>query len=408
MSTSIPFLCFLTDDPLHQTLCLRYWAVTEGAWTEKFDAILHESGISQPKMLEILKSSCRAYLRHFPCAGCGVPLEVRNRSQYSPSSRRPIGSAYYRGVNRCGSCAAAALATDRRANEIVLAQHTARITQALSRVQTDASPIEYSELSYVQSFFLYSALVAANAGWEGNRLASMDSQPGELGPTPDLSQRVYKTLYEDRIISPDPASDPRAFTIRDEDGAINFSFESVGWVLAPDASGRSMKEVFSLLLTRLDDPEPDAVEQLWFMVAESECRRYFLKQCERYRFFQPDIYSPKVAAVVHDFLTHYSIGQVWNVIFYVLKDMAALAQEKTYARQHVYNMIPGNLRRYFDYRLGNNKAIRPWQRPAPLTESWMSSILFDKVLGDGNTSFEMLTGQSVGAHVEFPRRFPEY
>ena len=115
-----------------------------------------------------------------------------------------------------------------------------------------------------------------------------------------------------------------------------------------------------------------------------------------------------VAAVVHDFLTHYSIGQVWNVIFYVLKDMAALAQEKTYARQHVYNMIPGNLRRYFDYRLGNNKAIRPWQRPAPLTESWMSSILFDKVLGDGNTSFEMLTGQSVGAHVEFPRRFPEY
>jgi hypothetical protein len=408
MSTSIPFLCFLTDDPLHQTFCLRYWSVTEGAWTEKFDAILHESGISQLKMLEILKSSCRAYLRHFPCAGCGVPLEVRNRSQYAPASCRPIGSAYYRGVNRCGSCAAAALAEDRRASEIALEQHAARVTGALSRVQGDALPVEYSGLSYVQSFFLYSALVGANAGWAGNRLAPLESQPGELGPTPDLSQRVYKTLYEDGIISPDPASDPRVFTIRHEDGAINFSFESVGWVLAPDASGRSMKEVFSILLTRLDDPEPDAVEQIWFMVAESECRRYFLKQCERYRFFQPDIYSPKVAAVVRDFLTHYSIGQVWNVIFYVLKDMAALAQEKTYARQHVYNMIPGNLRRYFDYRLGNNKAIRPWHRPAPFTESWMSSILFDKVLGDGNTSFEMLTGQSVGAHVEFARRLPEY
>lgn len=404
MSINFPFLCFLTDDPLHQTFCLRYWAVNEGAWTEKFDAMVHESGISKPKMLEILKSSCRAYLRHFPCAGCGVPLEVRNRSQYSPSSRRPIGSAYYGGVNRCGSCAAAALAADRRASEIALEQHTARVTRALSRVQGDASPIEYSELSYVQSFFLYSALVAANGGWEGSRLAPVDSQPGELGPTPDLSERVYRTLYEDKIISPDPTSDPRAFSIPDEDRAIDFSFGSVSWILAPDASGRSMKEVFSLLLTRLDDPEPDSVEQLWFLVAESECRRYFLKQCERYRFFQPDIYSAKVATVVRDFLQHYSIGQMWNVIFYVLKDMAALAQEKTYARQHVYNMIPGNLRRYYDYRLGNNKAIRPWNRPAPITESWMTSILFDKVLGDGNTSFETLTGQSVAAYVEFTHR----
>ncbi len=37
----------------------------------------------------------------------------------------------------------------------------------------------------------------------------------------------------------------------------------------------------------------------------------------------------------------------------------------------------------------------------------MTSILFDKALGDGNVSFEMLTGQSVAAHVEFTHRLPE-
>lgn len=379
----------------------------DGAWVEKFDAILHDSGISKPKLLEILKSSCRAYLRHFPCVDCGAPLEIRNRSQYAPLSGRPVGSAYYRRVNRCGSCSAAALAAEKRAIELALVQHRARVTQALSRARGEALSIDYSELSYIQSFFLYSVLVAANGGWEGNRIAPLDSQLGDLGPTPDLSEHVYRALYEDKIISPDPASDTRAFKLPDGDGDIDFSLGSVAWVLAPDASGRTMKEVFSLLLTRLDDPEPEAVEQLWFMVAESECRRYFVKQCERYRFFQPEIYSAKVAAAIRDFLPHYSIGQMWNVIYYVLKDIAALSQERSYARQHVYNMIPGNIRRNLDYRLSNNKTIRPWNRPAPITESWMTSILFDKVLGDGNVSFEMLTGQSVGAHVEFNHRLPE-
>lgn len=268
-------------------------------------------------------------------------------------------------------------------------------------------PIDYFALSFVQSYFLYSALVAANAGWQGSRIAPLDSQPGKLAPTPDLSEHVYKTLYDDKIIFPDHASDPHAFRMADEGGAVEFCFTSVRWVLAPDASGRTMKEVFSLLLERLDDPEPEAVEVLWSMIAESECRRYFVTQCERYRFVQPDIYSTKVADAVRDFLPHFSIGQMWNVIFYVLKDMAALSQEKTYARQHVYNMIPGHIRRYVDYRLSNNRAIHPWRRPAPITESWMTSILFDRVIGDGNTSFEMLTGQSIRAHVEFSHPLPD-
>lgn len=407
MSNTPPFLCFLTDNYLHQEFCLRYWAVKDGGWTEKFDAILLESGLSQPKMLEILKSSCRAYLLHLPCVECGNPFEIRTRSTYSPLTGRPVGSARYRLGNRCKPCADKALTADIRAGEVALERHRARVAQALAHTQGSTPPIDYSRLSYVQSFFLYSALVAANAGWEGNRIAPLDSQPGELAPTRDLAEFVYKTLYEHKIIAPDPASDARAFYIIEENGAITFSFRDVSWLLAPDASGRTMKEVFAQLLTRLDDPEPKAAEQLWFLVAESECRRYFLKQCERYRFIQPDIYSAKVAEAVRDFLPHFSIGQMWNVIFYVLKDMAALSQEKTYARQHVYNMIPGNIRRYLDYRLSNNRQIRPWSRPAPITESWMSSILLDKVLGDGNTSFEMLTGQSVGAHVEFAHRLPD-
>lgn len=270
-----------------------------------------------------------------------------------------------------------------------------QVTKFLERTQEDITPVDYSAISYVTSFFLYCVLVAANSGWEGDKITPPDSHPGELAPTSDLASLAYKTLFEQKIIFPASATDLSAFRIADEGGVADFAFGGVSWQLAPDACGRAMKDVFSLLLTRLNDPEPKAVEQLWFLVAESECRKYFLKQCDRYRFIKPDIYSAKVADVVRDYLPYFSIGQMWNVIYYVLKDLAALSQEKSYARQHVYNMIPGQLRRYFDYRIANGRPIHPWRRPTPITESWMTSILLDKVLGDGNTSFEQLTGQSV-------------
>ena len=63
-------------------------------------------------------------------------------------------------------------------------------------------------------------------------------------------------------------------------------------------------------------------------------------------------------------------------------------------------MIPGSIRRYADYRLANDKSIHPWRRPPPTTESWITSILLDKVLKGGNISFETLKGQDVAKYVE--------
>lgn len=103
-------------------------------------------------------------------------------------------------------------------------------------------------------------------------------------------------------------------------------------------------------------------------------------------------------------LPHFSIGQMWNVIYDVIKDLAALAQETSYARRHVYNMMPGQIRRFFDYRIASSKAPHPWRRPALLTESWMTSLLLDKVLGDGSASFETISGQSVAMYVASCRR----
>lgn len=396
-----PFVCLLTDNEFHNTFCLRYWALdSTGKWNEPFDTLLSNSGLSKWELTNMLKLACRAYLPHLRCANCTSPLQVGTRSEYSPITGSLLKFGRRSGAPLCAPCNAAALAADREADLFALQQHRDRVTGALERLREKTQPVDYAELSYVQSCLLYAALVAANVGPDDREIPPLASQAGALAPTQKLSEDIYTRLFTDGIFLPSLSSDPNAFSLNGETGSLMLSIRTSAWTLADDVSGRSIDEIFSVLFERLERPEPEAVAELWYMVAEDECKRYFVSQCERYRFVQPDIYSSKVAAAVRHYLDRFSIGQVWNIIYYVLKDLAALSQERTYARQHIYNMIPGSIRRYADYRLANDKSIHPWRRPPPTTESWITSILLDKVLKGGDISFESLKGQDVIGHVE--------
>lgn len=396
-----PFVCFLTDNEAQNTLCLRYWSVdATGKWSETFDKLVSDSGLGKWDLTNMLKSACRAYLPHVRCRACEVPIQVGTRSEYAPLTGRLQALGKRSRPPLCTHCNAAALAANREADLFAQQQHRERITGVLKRLHEKASPIDYGSLSYVQSCLLYATLVAANVGPDDQVLTPLASVTGALAPTPALSEEIYTRLFNDGIILPALSSDPNAFSHSEETGSVTIDIRMGAWTLADDVAGRSMDEIFCVLFERLEQPEPQAVEELWYLVAENECKRYFVSQCERYRFIQPDVYSSKVAAAVRHYLDRFSIGQVWNIIYYVLKDLAALSQERTYARQHIYNMIPGSIRRYADYRLANDKSIRPWRRPPPTTESWLTSILLDKVLKGGDISFETLKGQDVIAHVE--------
>ena len=206
-------------------------------------------------------------------------------------------------------------------------------------------------------------------------------------------------LYEDGILLPAASSCPNVFRSGGSSGTIKFNVSEVSWVLAKDSLGRSLQEIVEILFDRLEHPEPAAVEELWYMIAVDECKRYFVSQCERYRFTEPGIYTDKVAAAIHHYLDRCSIGQAWNIIYYAVKNLAALAQEGRHTRQHIYNMMPGAIRRYADFRLGNQHTIHPWRRATPTAEAWVTSILLDKVLKNGNVLFEKLSGHEVYGYV---------
>lgn len=372
-----------------------------GKWNEPFQTLLSDSGLNKAEMIDMLKSACRLYIPRIRCGSCGSQISVVTRSEYSSI----IGKIHRFGKGSisplCSFCSAAAIGPENR-NEFCVPKHPQdRVAGALKRLHEKAKPVDYDKLGFFQSCLLYAALLAANLAPGQSVVPPLEIQMDELSPTPELADQIYARLCTDGIFLPALSSDLNAFSLDKETGAVTVDIRAAAWTLADDASGRSMDDVFTVLFRRLDQPEPKAVEALWYLVAEDECRRYFVSQWERYKFAHPGIYSAKVSAALQNYLGQCSVGQMWNVIYYTVKNLAALTQEGKYTPQHIYNMLPGGIRRYADYRLANGQPIRPWHRPSPTGASWLTNILLDKILKAGDICFEMLKGRDVAKYVEY-------
>ncbi|KGF80199.1 hypothetical protein IA69_19570 [Massilia sp. JS1662] len=267
-------------------------------------------------------------------------------------------------------------------------------------MRDQSEPIDFAHLSYMQSCFLYATLMAADVGMDNHEIPSLEYLACALAATHELAEKIYTRLNADKILVPALTSIANHTRLDEATGAGTVNLRTRRWVLARDIAGRSLDEIFAVLTDRLDDPEPQAVKELWYLVAESECKRYFIHQCMGYKFGQPDLYSSAVAADIRHCLDHLSIGEVCNIIHYALKDLAAFSQRRAYTRQKIYSMVPGSLRRAADHRLANGKPIHPWRRPSPATEPWLTTVLLDDVLKGGDISFETLKGKEVGAYVQ--------
>lgn len=351
-------------------------------------------------MVDMLKSACRLYFPNVRCESCGSPLSVVTRSEYSSliGTIRRFGKSSLTPL--CILCSTDSNFLTREDDGYILKSPADHVANAVKRLQENAKPIDYAQLTFSQSFLLYAALLAANLAPGHRTVPPLEIQIDELAPTAELAEEIYGRLCTCGIFLPVLTSNLDAFSLDKDTGAVIVNIQKGWWTLVDDIEGRSVNEIIELLFQRLDQPEPKEVEALWYLVAEHECRKYFMRQWDRYRFSHPEIYSSKAAAALKLYLDQCSIGQTWNIVYYSVKNLAALAQEGRHTPQHIYNMLPGSIRRYADYRLANGQSIRPWHRPTPTNAAWVTNILLDKILKAGDVCFEMLKGNDVTRYVE--------
>lgn len=397
----VPLICFLTDNEIHNDICQDYWSLdADGDWSHAYTDLLSRYVSGRAELSSTIRLACRAYLPSLRCNGCGGLFEIKSRTDYPRLRKllkRSLPSPTPKMCDECDSAISARAAESARAEAQI---NLDNVNETIHLIRERATPIDYEQLSYVESCFLYAALVSADVGPEDVKIHSLNSQARELSPTKKLSKEIYSCLYRGGILIPLPYPSAEAVGSLGQRCLTDFDVPTLDWTLAEDISGRTKEEIFSILFERLDRPEPEAVKDLWYHMAEHECEKYFLSLCARWNFVKAEIYSPTIAATVRQYLEILSIGQMWNVIFCVLKELAAVAQTNKYARQHIYNMIPGNIRRYADNRLAGSRGLTPWHRPQSFKEAWLTSIILDKVLKSGEVAFQDLSGRQVAKYVD--------
>jgi hypothetical protein len=397
MQSPIPFLCFLSENENYNQFCIRYWACdSDGNWLEDLNQIVSDSGINKSNLAQFIRTNSCAYVLNSRCNQCSTPAEISSRSDFTASKRRLLNGQHpnYDGI--CDACKTAQRAEQKLLEQTKQQKFESKVLAIIRPLESNFPAYDYSVLSYVNAALLYSLLISANDNWQDNHIDGLDFQTASLAPTKELSIEIYRKMYREGIICPSSTSELSAFTL-DKDNPNNFSFllSKVNWVLAPDQSGLPSDRLLEILEEILNYPDTSSVQELWFLVAESECQRYFSEQCDQYSLSSEHLYTEKVVESIRYSLERFSIPQVWNIIWCVIRNIAALMQNRNYSKQHVYNMIPGNIRRDVDKRLANKIPVKPWNRQNHDNESFLTSIIFDKILQGGTAAFEAINGTTI-------------
>lgn len=385
------FLCYRTDDQHVINICNRYWALgPQGLWHENVDPIALDAGVPKHSVVKFIQQACTAFSIRARCGDCGTPVQVKSRTDFAASKKfAPKCEICYEQEKARRAQQIAQQQEDKRASELAAA---AEIRQQLLEINEALLPCDYQSLDFVTSALLYAALTTAGEAWQDATLLSLDCQANSLTPTLDGSIAIYKRLKDAGILCLSPSS-PHGSVIIEGDRLAYYP-PRVNWTLAEDSEGIPWSDLLTVLEVSFHSPTAEELESLWHIVATEECKAYLFEMYAKYKFFDAE-YSDRIAESINYALQYYPIPKVWNIISFTLLKLAALMQAGTHTKKHVYNMIPGNIRRSVDKLIADNREIRSWTRRSETKEAFLTGLLFDKILGGGTDDFNSVTSANI-------------
>lgn len=262
-------LCSISSSE-HASICLRYWArKDDGTWMESLAAICQTLGSGQSDLENLVSTNCVAYACDVRCKACGIPSMVVTRAQYeklhalSKNDGLPCGSA---------TCELERRPLNAEATAAMLNQRVDLIEEVLQSLRQNLRSIDYTDLSFLDTFYLYCVLRASQDGWCGNELPSLLSHSVVFAPTRLLADQAYRRLRQERIIIPSVHSPITAFNISGANNApITFDVNRVAWTLANSSPHLDNVKLLCQLRAKLDLWTRQTGEELRLRLLEHEC-----------------------------------------------------------------------------------------------------------------------------------------
>jgi hypothetical protein len=219
-----------------------------------------------------------------------------------------------------------------------------------------------------------------------------------FGPSKEDLWSTLSKLHDAEILEFGENTPLNAFDPGTDSSTFSYYYARVSWQFAlPETTGsfsslfREISEVVDL--RDEDDSYHEVVSKIWWQIGFSDAQRHLDKELEKYGLSIQS--GDKLREAFRYALSNFSIPQVRNLIWRVVKNAAAYSAQKGIYKQQAVNTIPNALIKLCDRALANSWIINPFIQKWDEEESVLTTVLFDRVLESGEVGFSFsLANQS--------------
>jgi hypothetical protein len=389
-------LQFMKEDELSVKFASEYWERdNDGAWVHTVKNISERWQYPVHQIPSLVKGIAIAFHPEVHCAICKNPMEIVSRADYKAALER------YRPT--CSRCVESA--ETRQNNEA--AERAKDIKEARNRIWLEQTSrhkrYDYSGLHYAEAILAFSLYLGSEVNEETGEFRLPESP--SLGPSKEILWNTLSKLHDAEILEFGKNTPLNAFDPGTTSSTFSYYYARVSWQFAlPETTGsfsslfREISEVIDL--REEDESYDEAVSEIWWQIGLSDAQRHLDQELEKYGLsIQP---GDKLREAFRYALSNFSIPQVRNLIWRVVKNAAAYSAQKGIYRQQAVNTVPNALVRLCDRALANSWIINPFTQKWDEEECVLTTVLFDRVLGSGEVGFRFLTGKLVDAAAQIP------
>ena len=383
-------LCFHSNDRDQLRVPLLYWSVSQDAkkWENTAQSLADGLGVRVDQLPGVLSTIADAYDLQIRCADCGTPRLLTTRSAF----QHELGYNFI-----CPECASARRREQQELLQAKLSEGNARALRIIQDQCASNEPFSYSTITYFDATLAYAIMLTSETACATGKIGDITELPlcPSDKPLLDITRRLHRSgIIQFSDDTPLEAIAPPQES--DKEGVFRYYPLEIDWQLAEDIDGRSFPAVFrdlgeTINTQDLNTDYEEAISNLWWMLAVDEINRYLNEQVDSYCLPAPTV-GDKTLESIRYALGIYSIPQVRNLVWSVVKNAAALSKKREYSSKHALNTIPGNLIRYCDRARAENWEVRPYLRNWSEDEAVLITLLFDRVLGTGVAGFSTSTG----------------
>jgi len=255
-------------------------------------------------------------------------------------------------------------------------------------------PVPIDDLSYEHRIYL-GALLRAGLSENMEYIIPLNDFKEPLSPRDDYTNEIINDLFEAEIIKIHPQSPESAFVEINEDLSSRFYTHQVYWHFNVSSENSDRDSLISRLMNPLDDDYIFSIDnfEAWKRVALEECLEYL-----EFRLKKVDLtikIGRKTIETFNDLLNHYSVSQIYYIIYRAIGRALQFREEKRNERvritdDHTANLVVFHCRDYGERASANQWDIANWSHDENCPQSILSKFLYNRVLKVGDDGFKSI------------------